>query len=230
MMKTARALAWALVVLGLTVGAVAAQDMYVGTVTRIDQPAQVIVFEDGRMYRVVPNTVVLYDNQPVTYTTLRPGTRIVVRGGQPVAFREGQYIVVAGPAVTTAPVVAAPGTTTTTVTTVTAPQVVGSATGIVAGYDPKANVVVLTDGRMVQLTSKSAILVNGMPSTPAQLRPGMPVTISAINPVVYRDGRYVLFNEGFFDSGNGSAMTWDSEYSGYEADVDNAAMQPQGGG
>src|SRR5713226_7796196 len=98
MMKTARALAWALVVLGLTVGAVAAQDMYVGTVTRIDQPAQVIVFEDGRMYRVVPNTVVLYDNQPMTYTTVRPGTRVVVRSGQPVTFREGQYVVVSSPA------------------------------------------------------------------------------------------------------------------------------------
>jgi len=82
----------------------------------------------------------------------------------------------------------------------------------------------------VQLTSKSAILVNGMPSTPAQLRPGMPVSISAANPVVYRNGRYVLLNEGFFDAGNGSASTWDSKYEGYEADTDNAAMQPQGGG
>jgi hypothetical protein len=230
MRKTARALACALVVVGLTVGAVAAQDLYVGTITRVDQPAQVIVFEDGRMYRVVPNTMVLVDNQPVTYTTVRPGTRVIVRGGQPVTFRVGQYVIVSGPAVATAPVVVAPGTTTTTVTTITAPQVVASATGIVASYDPKANVVVLTDGRMVQLTSKSAILVSGMPTTPEQLRPGMAVTVSAVNPVVYRNGRYALLNEGFFDSGNGSAMTWDSKYSGYEADSGNAAMQPQSGG
>jgi hypothetical protein len=230
MMKIARALACALVVVGLTVGVAPAQETYVGTVTRIDQPAQVIVFQDGRMYRVVPNTVVLVDNQPMMYTTLPPGARVVVRGGQPVTFREGQYVVVSGPAVATVPVVAAPGTTTTTVTTVTTPQVVASATGIVASYDPKANVLVLTDGRIVQLTSKSAIHVNGMLSKPEQLRPGMAVTVSAINPVVYRDGRYVLLNEGFFDSGNGSAMTWDSKYAGYEADSDNAAMQPQGGG
>ena len=229
MKKTARALACALVLAGAAVGAVGAQDMYVGTVTRVDQPAQVIVFEDGRMYRVVPNTAVLIDNRPVAYTTLQPGARVIVRGGQPVAFREGQYVIISGPAAA-APVVTAPGTTTTTVTTVTAPQVVASATGIVAAYDPKANVVVLTDGRVVQLTSKSAILVNGMPSTPAQLRPGMPVSISAANPVVYRNGRYVLLNEGFFDAGNGSASTWDSKYEGYEADTDNAAMQPQGGG
>jgi hypothetical protein len=231
MMKLARALACALVVLGLTVGVVPAQDIYVGTVTQIDQPAQVIVFDDGRMYRVVPNTVVLVDNQPMMYTTLQPGARVSLRGGQPVMFRDGQYVIVSGPAVSAAPVVVAPGATTTTITTVTAPPpIVASATGVVAGYDPKTNVLVLTDGRLVQLTSKSAILVGGMPTRPEQLRPGMAVTVSAVNPVVYRDGRYVLLNEGFFDSGNGSAMTWDSKYSGYEADTDNAAMQPQGGG
>ena len=54
--------------------------------------------------------------------------------------------------------------------------------------------------------------------------------LSAINPVIYRDGRSVLLNEGFFDHGNGSAMTWDAKYAGYEADVDNAAMAIQSGG
>jgi hypothetical protein len=225
MRKTARALACALVLVGATIGAVGAQDVYVGTVTRVDQPAQVIVFEDGRMYRVVPNTAILVDNRPVAYTTLQPGARVIVRGGQPVAFREGQYVVIAGPAAA-APVVTAPGTTTT-VTTVTAPPVVASANGIVAAYDPKADVVVLRDGRMVQLTSKSAILVNGMPSTPEQLRPGMSVMISAVNPVVYRDGRYVLFNQGFSDVGSGSPETWDSKFEGYEADTADAAMQIQ---
>lgn len=228
MMKVGRALAWALMVVGLAVGAAPAQDMYVGTITRIDQPAQVIVFEDGRMYRVVPNTVVLVDNHPMMYSTLQPGARVTVRGGQPVMFRDGQYVIVSAPAVSAAPVVTAPGTTTTTVTTVTGPPpIVASATGVVAGYDPKANVLVLTDGRLVQLTSKSAIFVGGMPARPAQLWPGTAVTVSAVNPVVYRDGRYVLLNEGFYDSGSGSPMSWDSKFEGYEADTDNAAMQPQ---
>lgn len=221
-----RALACALVVvIGLAASGAVGQDVYTGTVTRIDEPAQVIIFEDGRMYRIVPNTVVLVDNQPLTYTILQPGTRIVVRGGEPVMFRDGQYMIVSGPAMW-------PGTTTTTVTTVTtAPQpVLASASGVVASYDPKTNIVTLTDGRMVQLTSKTAILVNGYPTTPDGLYPGMPVVLSAINPVVSRDGRYVVLNEGFFDSGTGSAMTWDSKYSGYEADTDNAAMQVQSGG
>jgi len=124
-----------------------------------------------------------------------------------------------------------PARVASTVTTVTTTSpLVASASGLVAAYDPKTNIVTLTDGRMVQLSSKTAILVNGYPTTPDALRPGMPVMLSAINPVVSRDGRSVMFNEGFFDPGHGSALTWDSKYSGYEADTDNAAMQPQSGG
>lgn len=223
-MKTVKALACALMVVGLTVGVVAAQDVYVGAVARVDQPAQVIVLDDGRMYRVVPNTVLLIDNRPVTYAQLQPGTRVAIRGGQAVTFDNGRYVVMAPGA---PGVAVAPGGTTTTVTTVTPSPFVASANGVVASYDPTTNVVVLTDGRMVQLSSKTAILVNGYPTTPAQLRPGMPVVLSAINPVVYRNGRYVLLNQGFFDPGNGSASTWDGKFAGYEADTDNAAMQTQ---
>jgi hypothetical protein len=214
-----RALACALVVIGLASTMAVGQDVYTGVVTRIDEPAHVVIFEDGRMYRIAPSTVVLVDNQPIVYSSLQPGARVVVRGGEPVAFRDGQYILVSG----------APATTT--VTTVTTPQpILASASGVVASWDPKTNIVTLTDGRMVQLTSKTAILVNGYPTTPDGLYPGMPVMLSAVNPVVSRDGRSVIFNEGFFDAGSGSAMTWDSKYSGYEADTDNAAMQVQAGG
>lgn len=220
-----RALACALVVaMGLVVANVAVgQDVYTGTVTRIDPPAHVIIFQDGRMYRIGPDTAVLVDNQPMMFTTLQPGARVVVRGGEPVMFRDGQYVVMSG--------AAAPGTTTVTTVTTTAPQpLLASAEGVVAAYDPKTNVVTLTDGRMVQLTSKTAILISGHPATAQALYPGVPVVLSAINPVVSRDGRSVILNQGFFDPGNGSAMTWDSKYSGYEADTDNAAMQPQAGG
>jgi hypothetical protein len=222
MKSLTRALACALVVaIGLAASVAIGQDVYTGTVTRIDQPARVIIFDDGRMYRVAPSTLVLVDNQPMTYTTLQPGTRIVVRGGEPVWFRDGQYVIVSGPATAT--------TTVTTVTTTPQP-LLASASGVVAAYDPRANIVVLTDGRMVQLTSKTAILVNGYPTQAEALYAGMPVVISAINPVVSRDGRLVILNEGFFDAGTGSAMTWDSKYAGYEAYTDNAAMQVQSGG
>jgi hypothetical protein len=117
--------------------------------------------------------------------------------------------------------------TTTTVTTVTTPGVLTSASGVVAGYDPRSNIVVLTDGRMVQITGKTAILVNGHPTPPEMLAPGTPVMISAVNPVVSRDGRAVLLNQGFFDPGTGSSTTWDAKFAGYEGDTSNAAMQPQ---
>jgi hypothetical protein len=232
----ARALACALVVVGLAASGAIGQDVYMGTVTRIDQPARVIIFDDGRMYRVMPNTMLVADNRPVMYTTLQPGTYVVVRSGEPVTYRDGQYVVVSSGAMAPAyaPIYASPAYTsvspayTTTVTTVTTnPQLLTSASGIVAGYDPRSNIVTLTDGRMVQLTSKTAILVNGYPTVPDALAPGMPVMLSAVNPVVSRDGRSVILNQGFFDPGNGSPLTWDSKFAGYEGDTGNAAMQPQ---
>jgi len=217
------ALLFALVVFGLAASGAIGQDVYTGTITRIDQPARVIIFDDGRMYRVMPNTVLLVDNQPMVYTTLQPGAHVVVRGGEAVTYRDGQYVVMTSGAM-------APASTTTVTTVTTGSPFVASASGVVANYDPKYNIVTLTDGRMVQLSSKTAILVNGYPTSPEALRPGMPVVLSAINPVVSRDGRSVVLNEGFFDPGNGSALTWDSKFAGYEAGMDNAAMQPQSGG
>jgi hypothetical protein len=176
----------------------------------------------------------LANNQPVMYTTLQPGTYVVVRSGEPVVYRDGQYVVVSSGAMAPAyaPIYASPAYTsqayTTTVTTVTTnPQLLTSASGVVAGYDPRSNIVALTDGRMVQLSSKSAILVNGHPTVPDQLAPGMPVMISAVNPVVSRDGRSVILNQGFFDPGNGGSVTWDGKFAGYEGNTANAAMQPQ---
>jgi hypothetical protein len=60
-------------------------------VTRIDHQAGLIGFEDGRLYRVTPDTSIFIDNQPVTIRELRPGQSVVIRSGQPMALREGQY-------------------------------------------------------------------------------------------------------------------------------------------
>jgi hypothetical protein len=72
-----------------------------GTVIRIDPQSSVVMLEDGRMYRVTPNTVFLVDNRPAHFTTLRPGERVVIQSGEPVVYREGRYI-----ALQPAPVVA----------------------------------------------------------------------------------------------------------------------------
>lgn len=51
--------------------------------------------------------------------------------------------------------------------------------------------------------------------------------LTAINPVVYRSGRYALMNEGFRDD-SGSVLAPDADFAGYEADVDDPGMQGAG--
>jgi hypothetical protein len=65
-----------------------------GTVVRVDPQSSVVMLDDGRMYRVTPNTVVMIDNRPTTFTTLRPGDRVVIQSGEPVVYRDGQYLAV----------------------------------------------------------------------------------------------------------------------------------------
>jgi hypothetical protein len=46
------------------------------------------------MYRVMPNTVFLVEEKPVKFETLQPGTTVVIRSGEPVQLKDGQYIVI----------------------------------------------------------------------------------------------------------------------------------------
>jgi hypothetical protein len=85
------------VVLGLllmTVTAVQAGGEYKGKVTRLDSGAKVVIMEDGKMFRVVPDTVFIVEEKPVQFETLQPGASVVIRSGEPVEFREGKYIVI----------------------------------------------------------------------------------------------------------------------------------------
>jgi hypothetical protein len=86
-----------------------AQPMETGTVVRIDPQSQVVILDDGRMYRVTPNTVLLVDNQRAQFTTLAPGQRVMIQAGEVVALQNGQYVTLRAPAVVTpAPAVVAP--------------------------------------------------------------------------------------------------------------------------
>jgi preprotein translocase subunit YajC len=71
-----------------------AQSMETGTVVRIDPQSKVVILDDGRMYRVTPDTVVLVDNQQAQFATLAPGQRVVIRSGEVVVLQNGQYIAV----------------------------------------------------------------------------------------------------------------------------------------
>ena len=66
-----------------------------GTVVRVDPQSSVVVLDDGRIYRVTPNTVFLIDNRPTAFNVLRSGDRVVIQSGEPVVFREGHYVAMA---------------------------------------------------------------------------------------------------------------------------------------
>jgi len=105
-----------------------------GTVVRVDEPQQVIVLDNGKMYRVYGDNAVYVDGQPVAYRTIRPGTRVAIVNGTPVVYQNGQYVVMdtSGPSGAVAPggvltsqppaaVVTAPSTTVVTPGTATTP-------------------------------------------------------------------------------------------------------------
>jgi len=75
-----------------------------GEVTRVDTAQRVIVLNNGQMYQVPADSVVYVNGQPTAWTTVQPGTRIVVPQGQLVELRDGRYMLVQSPgAVTTTP-------------------------------------------------------------------------------------------------------------------------------
>lgn len=69
-----------------------------GTVVRLDAPANVVMLDDGRLYQITPNTVVMVNNQPVPIAALQPGAVVMIRSAEIVTLRNGQYVAV-GPAV-----------------------------------------------------------------------------------------------------------------------------------
>jgi len=95
-----RSLMAAIVALALTASVAAAQgtagvDGTRGKFIRYDPAANVILLDNGGMYRVSPQTVVLVNGQPVAYTsysTIAPGSLVVVQSGEPVVYRGGEYV------------------------------------------------------------------------------------------------------------------------------------------
>jgi hypothetical protein len=80
----------------LTVVPMAQADDIKGTILKIEQPANVIVFEDGRMFQVSKETVYTIDNKTVTFTDLTPGRLVIMRQARPVQLKEGKYIIIEG--------------------------------------------------------------------------------------------------------------------------------------
>ncbi len=86
-----------LIACGLVLVAVAgtgAQQVFRGTVMRVDPDAAVIIFDDGRMVQTTLDSTIISGTDGVTLQTLAPGTVIIVESAQPVAFRDGRYVVI----------------------------------------------------------------------------------------------------------------------------------------
>jgi hypothetical protein len=85
---------------------------YRGTVVRVDEPQQVVVLDNGQMYRVSGNQAIVVNGQPMVLSRVQPGTPVTIVSGTPVVYQNGQYVAVpASSAVVAAPagtVVASP--------------------------------------------------------------------------------------------------------------------------
>ena len=65
-----------------------------GKVIKLDADANVVVLENGTMYRIVPDTVIMIEEKPVKFETLQPGAAVVIRSGEAVEFKDGKYLII----------------------------------------------------------------------------------------------------------------------------------------
>lgn len=123
-----------------------------GTVVRYDASYNVIVLDDGRMYRVTPNTMVLVNNQAVPVTSVQPGLPVIIQSGEAVMLQNGRYVVAAPPAAV------APAAPTAVVTAVPATALKQTIYGKVTDVDRDGDVKIKTDDGAfkVTLTRESA--------------------------------------------------------------------------
>src|SRR5437899_9965557 len=146
------------------VGAAVAQTVVTGTVTRIDQPASVIVLQDGRMVRV-PGGTVLINGQPTAISTIQPGTLIAIQNGQAVTYQNGVYVP-ADPR-----------------------RVPYEVSGRVTLIDSVENVLVLDGLRPIALTPDMQVFQDGRQVAVDSVRPGGYVTIASVSPMPF-SGRH----------------------------------------
>lgn len=168
--------ACALVLLAMT-GA-SAQQAVTGTVVRIDQPAHVVVLDNGQMYQVTPQTVFLVNNQPTNFAQIAPGTPVLVQYAQPVVYQNGRYVVLTQPAGTTA--VAVPGPAGFEVS------------GVVKYADPVRGLIRFEDGRNIAINENTQVMANGAPVMLSTVTPGTFVVIRSSKPLAFRNNTYYV--------------------------------------
>jgi hypothetical protein len=125
-----------------------------GTVARTDPLSQTITFQDGRMVKVAPNTMVW--QQAPAISSILPGAQVFVRDAMPVGYvpsgsaaasPPGQYVM-----------------------------------GTVARVDPGVHQIVLSNGAVVQVSPTSTLRSGNQRVAIATLRPGDEIVIQVRNP------------------------------------------------
>ena len=151
----------------LVVSGVSAQQVVTGTIVRIDQPAGVIVLDNGQMYQATSETVVLVNTQPTAMTAVAPGTPVVLHSAQPVVLRDGRYVLLTQPASTQ--------------------HEVSGVVRWVGSSEPGRSSLTLEGGRHIWIDETTQVLSNGSPMAMSTLRPGTFVTVRSAKPLAFRD-------------------------------------------
>jgi hypothetical protein len=125
-----------------------------GTIARTAPLSQTIIFQDGRIVRVTPNTVVW--QQAPAISMLQPGARVFVRDAMPVAYLPSSDAL---PAPTSQYLM-----------------------GTVARVEPMAQEVVLTNGAVVHVGPTAVVRSGNAGVAITQLRPGDEVVVQVANP------------------------------------------------
>jgi hypothetical protein len=91
-----------LAVLAICAAEVAAQALHstettTGVVARVDDRHKVVIFQDGRMVRATPASVIIVGDRPAAVDSLKAGTLVVIRSGEPVTLNGGQYVAAGEP-------------------------------------------------------------------------------------------------------------------------------------
>jgi hypothetical protein len=84
----------ALILVTTLVGSAWAAEVITGRILRIEQPAGVIVLDDGRMFQVSETTKILVREQPTRIERLQPGDTVAIGAAAPVELRDGQYVII----------------------------------------------------------------------------------------------------------------------------------------
>jgi hypothetical protein len=126
-----------------------------GTVARTDPLTQTITFQDGRVVKVAPNTMVW--QQAPAISSILPGAQVFVRDAVPAgylpsgsasAYPPGHYVM-----------------------------------GTVSRVDPATNQIVLTNGTVVYVSPTGTFRSGGQRVAITHLRPGDEILIQVRNPV-----------------------------------------------